>query len=1071
MIASIESHTERRAFTVSEREFALSPAQRRLWFLEQLHPGAPAKNLTLSVRLEGRLNRKILDRSLHGLVRGHQILRMRICNVLGTPAPAFLPPNCVPIQFVDFSEAPRGEAIAQASRRAEADSRRMFDIERGPLLRVALLRIAPEEHALCLTVHQLAGGVPFLSRLYRELFQSYAALLNGKKGSRAVRSFAAPVAAEANDATPDFDSHVHLQYWIEKLKDAGTTLDLPTDRPRPAIQSFEGSSTRFTLDRTLAAELKQLAFARGASLESLLGAAFLTLIHRWSGQDELLLGRQIAGARESGAGLRGNTLPLRADFSGEKLFAGLWDNVCAQIHEDEDHGGVPYETLLDSLPLQRDLSRPPLLQAGFCMEEPDMFPYFQSGSLNASGALLEDPCAPYELALNCREERHDLVARLQFRSELFDSGTVKRMAGHFQNILENVVSHPQQVIADIPMLGGSETHLLLDEWNETRSEYATDDCIHDIFARQAQRTPEAAAIIFGEERLAYAELNRKAGALARKLTALGVGPEVRVGVCLSRSPEMVIALYAIHKAGGAYVPMDPAYPPERLAFMLEDSQAPLVLTQKCLRDLLPATSAQVLCVDDPAGARENTSQSAEESPASALPGNLAYVIYTSGSTGKPKGVMVRHRNVVNFFHGMDLILGQKPGRWLAVTSISFDISVLELFWTLARGFTVILQPDEVAARRGNAATDPTGDLGIAAQILRHKVTHFQCTPSHAGMLAQHAPTLAALRRLKYLLLGGEALPPALAGQLAGSGEIINMYGPTETTVWSTFHRVARHGAIAIGRPIANTETYILDRRLNLVPVGVIGELFIGGDGVTRGYLNRPELTAERFLPDHFSGRAGARIYRTGDLARYRPDGVIEFMGRADHQVKVRGFRIEPGEIEAALLAHPQVRESAVSVWEPQPNDRRLVGYFVADPGVRLDIAELKRFLKCRLPDHMVPSLLVNLPEMPLTPNGKINRKALPMPEITQASGASANAKPSTPLEKIVAAVWESVLRRSDIGLQDDFFALGGNSMDALAAHGQVCSLLRRDLPLLTFFQSGTLGSYTRQLQDLQNVSN
>jgi amino acid adenylation domain-containing protein len=545
-------------------------------------------------------------------------------------------------------------------------------------------------------------------------------------------------------------------------------------------------------------------------------------------------------------------------------------------------------------------------------------------------------------------------------------------------------------------LNPAERQRVLVEWNQTQVDFPRSQCIHQLFEEQVRRTPEAVALIGEERQLTYRQLNEQADQLAEQLRLRGVGPEVLVGVCLRRSLDLVVALYAIHKAGGAYVPMDPSYPRERLAFMLEDAQVSVLLTQRSLVDLLPDTQARVLRIDEPTEAVPTTSgrPQAARSASGPTPENLAYVIYTSGSTGKPKGVMVRHRNVVNFFTGMDRAIGSAPGVWLAVTSISFDISVLELFWTLTRGFKVVLQ-DEMTG--GGQSTSGNGQKHTPAeQILRHGVTHLQCTPSLVAMIAQEPATREALQSLKQLLLGGEPLPPALVQQLAGCGELFNMYGPTETTVWSTVHPVTRHGGtVTIGRPIANTEVYILDERLDPVAPGEPGELYIGGAGVTRGYLNRPELTAERFIPNPFSAAAEAQLYRTGDLAKYRADGTIEFLGRVDHQVKIRGFRIELGEIEAALREHPGVKESVVSVWEPNPGDKRLAGYFVPTPGTTAPAAELRKYLRAKLPEYMVPSAFLPLTALPLTPNGKLDRKALPTPQALK----------SVPLTEAQREIW------------------------------------------------------------------
>jgi amino acid adenylation domain-containing protein len=569
------------------------------------------------------------------------------------------------------------------------------------------------------------------------------------------------------------------------------------------------------------------------------------------------------------------------------------------------------------------------------------------------------------------------------------------MTGQLHIQLEGATTNPEQTIDRMPLLSEQERRRLLEEWNATDADFPKDKCVHELLEEQARKTPHAIALVHRNQQLTFEELNQRANQLAHELRRLGARPDVCVGICMFRSLELVIALYAIHKAGAVYLPIDPAYPSERLAFMIEDAQAPLLVTQRGLESIVPRGKARILCVD--AASKDNGARETHDDRANLLrtatPENLAYVIYTSGSTGKPKGVMVRHRNVVNFFTGMDGVIGRQPGTWLALTSISFDISVLEIFWTLTRGFKVIIQEDDAATLRKflpkGASSNSKDHFPIADQIRRHHVTHLQCTPSLAGLMLDDAGTRDALREVKTFLFGGEPLPPSLVERLDGGGEIINMYGPTETTVWSTSYRVTRNnGRICIGRPIANTQIYILDSSLKPVPVGVPGELFIGGDGVARGYLNRPELTAERFIPDPFRPDPAARIYRTGDLARYFEDGAIEFLGRLDHQVKIRGHRIELGEVETALQSQPGVKEGVVSVWNAGPNDTRLIGYFVPHPGANPQPTELRRALRAKLPEYMVPSILTKLEKFPLTPNGKIDRKALPVPYDTSAVAQS-----------------------------------------------------------------------------------
>ena len=580
--------------------------------------------------------------------------------------------------------------------------------------------------------------------------------------------------------------------------------------------------------------------------------------------------------------------------------------------------------------------------------------------------------------------------RLCYNADLFKPETIERIIAQMATLIASAQADLAQPISKIPMLPDGERKLVTETWNDTRTEYASTKCVHELIAEQAARTPNHVAVVFEDKSLTYAELDARANALAAHLQGLGVGPETRVGICVRRSLEMIIGLIGIHKAGGAYVPMDPSYPKERLAFMMEDAQAPILLTQSALKGLVPARNAKVVELDKLEPGSQPRSDERIHGDKKVTPENLAYVIYTSGSTGKPKGVMVQHRNVSNFFTGMDGAIGCEPGTWLAVTSISFDISVLELFWTLSRGFKVVIQAEETLAQK---------EYLIAAQIARHGVTHFQCTPSLMGMLLDDPKTAEALKGVKKFFFGGEALPAALMQRLQGYGEIFNMYGPTETTVWSTVHPVTREGGICIGRPIANTQIYILDAHGQPCPINVPGELNIGGAGVVRGYLNRPELTAERFVANPFGE---GRMYRTGDLARWLADGRIEFLGRMDHQVKLRGFRIELGEIEAALREHSAIKDCVVTVWEAGENDKRLVGYIVSPNPPKPP--DLRKFLKQKLPEYMVPSMYVTLDALPLTPNGKIDRKALPKPETASRSDGLPTGKSATQQTRMSAAL-------------------------------------------------------------------
>jgi amino acid adenylation domain-containing protein len=646
-----------------------------------------------------------------------------------------------------------------------------------------------------------------------------------------------------------------------------------------------------------------------------------------------------------------------------------------------------------------------------------------------------------------------------------------------QSLISACQTNPSQSLARLPLLSTTEQQQLLVDWNQTATPVPTDVCIHHLFEQQVARTPTAIAIAFKSKQLTYQELNTRANQLAHYLILQGVQPDTLVGLQMERSIEMVIGLLAIHKAGGAYLPLDPDFPVDRLALMIEDSQAPIILTQQRLIPKLEiGGTVNVIAIDTIWS--EISLQSTIDPQPEVKPANLAYIIYTSGSTGKPKGVMVEHRNAINFFTGMDARIDAKPGVWLAVTSLSFDISVLEIFWTLTRGFEVVIY---------NAKTERTRldqDHSIAGLIDRHHVTHLQCTPSMAGLLIADPKTANAISQLQTMMVGGEALTEALAIQLQQlvPGQVHNMYGPTETTIWSTTHPLSTvEGVVPLGRPIANTQLYILDKHQQPVPVGIAGELLIGGQGVTRGYLNRPDLTQERFIPNPFSddplvGGAfpvGNRLYRTGDLVRYRADGNLEFLGRIDFQVKIRGYRIELGEIETILGRHETIREVAVVVREDDPGDQRIVAYFIPQPGQQPTAAILRTYLRDKLPEYMVPSNFVQLQTFPLTPNRKVDRKAFPAPLLVSSQPVPAQSLPTPTIspqqttEQNLIEIWQKVLQIPTVAVTDNFFNLGGNSLMAVTLIGEIRSGLNVDLPLISLFQSPTILGLVKEIEQVQ----
>ncbi|MCL4176656.1 MAG: amino acid adenylation domain-containing protein [Verrucomicrobia bacterium] len=1080
--AAFAAEGTRAQITRRERNGAgpLSFAQERLWFLEQLEPGIAFNNIPLAFRVSGTLNAPALESALRELIRRHEPLRTTFKSACGQPVALTLPLSSFAVQTRDLGGLPETERDTEAQRLIAEEAQRPFDLTRSPLLRGTMLRLSPTEHLLVLVTHHLACDGWSLDVFHRELAALYEAFALGRPSSLAALPIAyGDFAAWQRDALRGGDFERQLAYWREQLKGAAPSLDLRTDRRRPPVQTYRGATIHFALPAPLSAELAQLSRQANVTPFMLLLATFQTLLHRYSGQADILVGSPIAGrARVETEDLIGfflNTLVLRGDLSGDPTFNELLQRTRQTALDAYAHQDVPFEKIAEAVQPNRDLSRPPLFQVMFVLQNEPLRPLALAG-LKVSALPAHSGTAKFDLTLSLEESPGGLNGFIEYNTDLFDAAPIRRMIGHFRTLLEGAVAHPDKRLSQLPLLTDVERHQLLIEWNDTRAEFPKEKCVHELIEEQVERTPDAVAVVFEEEQLTYRQLNDCANQLAAQLRELGVGPNVRVGLCVERSLEMMVGLIGILKAGGAYLPLDAAYPHERLAFMLHDSLAPLMLTQKSMQANLrfDIPGLQVLDLESPQPARPAMQHASLPGSEGAAPGSehLAYVIYTSGSTGTPKGVMVTHRNAVNFFAGMDRVLGTETGVWLAVSSISFDISVLELFWTLARGFKIIIQADE---RRASSARPLAGGvisrghpLSVPENILRHSVTHLQCTPSLAGALARVPESLAAMRRLRRLLLGGEVLPVTLAGQLRRSlpGDLFNLYGPTETTVYSTAHRVAEMGStIPIGRPMVNTEIYILDNTLAPVPAGVPGELFIGGEGVASGYLNRRELTEEQFIRHPFSANPKARLYRTGDRVRYREDGTLEFLERLDYQVKIRGHRIELGEIESALRKHSDVRECLVHVWESAPGDKRLAAYIVPARNPHTPADGLRRFLSRTLPEYMIPSAFVPLDSLPLTLNGKVDRKSLPEPGALRPELAAAFVAPRTELERTIANIWRELLRIEQVGLRDNFFDLGGHSLLVVQAQARLRDALGRDLPVVKLFQYPTISGLIECLTD------
>jgi amino acid adenylation domain-containing protein len=1038
----------------------LSFAQERLWFLDQLEPGSSQYNMngTAAVRLTGRLDAAAMERALNEAVARHDVLRTTFQMTGDGPVQVVSPSLALKLAVEDLSHTEREWREAEARRQALAEAQKPFDLARGPLVRARLLRLAEDEHVLLLNVHHIVSDGWSTGVLAREVAAAYEAFAAGAE------SPLPPLPAQYSDFVAWQRGWLQgealeeqLSYWREKLAGAPPVLELPTDRPRPAVQTFRGAKEPLTISPELAGQLRARGREQGATLFMTLLAAFQTLLSRYSRQDEVVVGSPVAGRTlpevEPLIGLFASTLVLRTSLKGDPTFAQLLARVRETTLEAYAHQDLPFEKLVEELKPARDLSRNPLFQTML------VFQSVADGDLKFSTLGVEPlevdaGVSRFDLLLNVTEAGGGLKGFLEYNTDLFEPATVRRMLGHFHTLLAAVAVRTDARLSGLPLLTESERRQL-EAWNETARDFGGETTLAEMFEAQAAATPDAVAVVFGDERLSYRELGRRADLLARRLRSLGVGPDVLVGVCMERSVEMAVAVLGVIKSGGAYAPLDPTYPRERLAFMLEDTRTPALLTQTRLVAGLPPHGAQVLCLDAGWGAgveEENDAAGAALIPSSGE--NLTYVIYTSGSTGRPKGVALPQRALVNLirWHNSELVGGAPT---LQFASLSFDVSFLEMFAAWASGGALHVISKELRQ-----------DVAALSKYLLERRVEKAILP--VIVLQQLAEDYTAARdldcRLREVITTGEQMqvtPPVveLFRRLKGCA-LHNHYGPSESHVVTAYTLAGEPGGWekypSIGRPVANTAIRLLDAHLNPAPVGVAGELYIAGVNLARGYLARPALTAERFVPDPFAREPGARLYRTGDLARYRPDGNIEYLGRMDHQVKIRGFRVEPGEVEAALSAHPSVRELCVVVREDAPGEKRLVAYVACDPSETPTTSDLFNFLKAKLPEYMTPSAFVLLDELPLTPNGKVDRRALPAPAQTRPELAEQFVAPRTPAEEVVAGIFAAVLDLRAVGVRDNFFELGGHSLLATRVVARVKDSFRTDLPLRAVFQTPTV---------------
>jgi amino acid adenylation domain-containing protein len=1034
----------------------LSFAQQRLWFLEQMNPGSPAYNIPSAVLMKGRLDLNALTESFNQVIRRHEVLRTVFRMTDGRPFQVILPELKINMPVYDLTGVSGEDQMEEAGKIITEDNLKPYDLNNGPLIRILLIKLQEEENVLCLNMHHIISDGWTLQILMREVSALYSACSSGKA------SAVPEPPIQYGDYTVWQREWVQgdtlkkqMDYWVKKLTGSQGVLELPTDFQRPPVQGFKGARQHLEIPAGLVGELSVLAQKKGATLFMILLTALKIVLHKYSGQSEIIVGTPIAGRnRTELEGLIGyfvNTLALRTDFSGNPSFDELLKRVKETTQGAYDNQDIPFENIVEVLQPERDLSRNPMYQVCFSYQS-EAIPEIHMQGLNIDSLGVESGTARFDIELQLWKDNDIIKGFFEYSSDLFESSTMARFSEHFLCVLANIAKYHEKAISDISVMSEYEKKKILYDWNNTYAEYSQDLSVHRLFEQQVLKTPDRTAVIFEDQRLTYRELNISANQLANYLKKLGAGPETFVGICVERSTDMLIAQLGILKAGGTYIPIDPAYPSERIAFMIQDAKMPFIITQQGLSDSIPGQDAKIICIDSEWNSicRESIENSAD----SVASTDLAYIIYTSGSTGKPKGVEIPHGAVVNFLKSMS----REPGicqddRLLSVTTLSFDIAALELFLPVTTGACVVIAKRETVF-------DGTA---LADSIKKHDITIMQATPATWRLMI--GAGWKGNSKLK-VLCGGEPLPVDLAEQLLKRGASLwNMYGPTETTIWSSVWKIEEgQGRISVGKPIDNTQMYILDSQLQPVVIGATGELYIGGDGLAREYLKRPELTREKFIPNPYGSEPSARIYRTGDVARFMPDGTIEILGRIDHQIKIRGFRIELGEIETVLSKYGSVDQAVVSVKEFSSNDKRLVAYFTLKKDDNtFSEGDLRKFMKEELPEYMIPSVFVKMEALPLTPNGKINRLLLPMPETAKADTRETDALPKSELEKTIAGIWKEVLKVDRVGQNDNFFDLGGHSLLMTQVHLKLKEVINTDITMLDMFKYPTVSSLAKFL--------
>jgi amino acid adenylation domain-containing protein len=1035
----------------------LSFAQSQMWVIDQITPGNPAYNMPNGFRLHGPLDLTALENSFNEVIKRHEGLRTTFAVREGEPLQLIHPELKIRIEVTLLDHLTGEERENRLQALASAEAIKPFDLSRPPLIRVSLFKLSDAEHVLIINPHHIVADGLSIGLLLKELDTFYRAFterrdpappdLSVQYGDFAMwqRELMANEAAYAGQ----------LEFWQKQLGGTLPVLELPADRPRPALQSFNGSNVFFNISTAVAEDLKSLGARQGCTFFMTVLAAFQVLLHRYSGAEDIVIGTPFA-ARTSDElqPLIGNFLnmtALRCNLSGDPTFIDLLRRSRDTTLSAFSNGELPFEAMIKHLKFERDPGRNPVFQVLLQVLSGTVQ---KIGDLDISVFHFDLKFAQFDLSLHLYGNAGGYLGRFEYCSDLFEAQTIRRLCGHFETLLEAIARDPDQSVAELQMLADAERQQLIVDWNNTAAGPRKDICLHELIEEQAARNPDQVAVVFERQALSYGELNRRANQLAHHLRQKGVGPDVLVALFIERSLEMLVGIVGILKAGGAYVPIDPGYPKKRIEYILEDSKASIVLTQESLTNELPGFAGQSICLDSdwtPIGR-----ESGENLVTQARPEHLAYVLFTSGSTGRPKGVALEHRTAATFVQwAKQVFTPQELTAVLFSTSVCFDLSVFEIFVTLSAGGKVVM------ARNA---------LDLPTLPEKEEVTLINTVPSAIAELLRMGAVPASVKTVN---LAGEALSDRMVEQIYAStncDKVYNLYGPTETTTYSTYSLVRRGCPVTIGRPIAGTRCYILDARRRPVPIGVMGELHIAGGGLARGYYGRPELTNERFVPNPFSQEKGGRMYRTGDLCRWLPDGNIQYLGRMDHQVKLRGFRIELGEIEAGIARHPAVREVAVIAREDAPGDKRLVAYFVTkivteNPPADL-VDQLRALVRATMPEYMVPAHFVSLEALPRTHNGKLDRKALPAPDVGDAAPRVGAVAPRTPTEETVAGVFRDVLRNKDFGVLDNFFDLGGNSLMAARIMFQLRGATGCDLPLRVLFERQTVSSLAEAIDAL-----